>query len=109
MLLEDLHQALAPRGSPQSPEGFQHGEIRFPGPVLLHALPPADAQRIRFADFRQELLHQRRLADPRLSGHEHELSLAVQRRGQPRVQLGQLRLPAHQRGDRARRGADARG
>ena len=109
MLLQDLHEVLAPRCSTQSPQSLQHGEIRFAGAVLLDALSPADAQRVRLGDFRQEHFHQRRLADPRLAGHEYELPLAVQGCGQPGVEVGQLRLPAHHCGYRAWGDADARG
>ena len=77
MLLEHLDQLFAAGRSPQSSQRFQHRQIRFPGAVLLHALPAADAQRLRSADLGQERLDQRGLADPRLPGHEHELPLAA--------------------------------
>ena len=97
MLPEDLDQLLAARRSPQSPQRLEHRQIGFAGAVLLHALPAADAQRVAFADLRQERLHQRRLADSRLAGHEHELPLPVERLLQPLVQPRQLGVSADQR------------
>ena len=108
MLLEHLDQLVPARRASQSPQRFEHRQIRFCGSVLLHALPATDAQRARWADFREEHLDQGGLADSRLAGHEHELPLPAEGTRQPGVQAGHLRLSADQRRSRARWCGEAR-
>ena len=108
MLPEDLNQRFAPHPSPQTPERLEHRQVGLARAVLLHALAAADTERAALADLRQQRLHQRRLADPRLPCHEHQLPLPVERLIQPIPQPPQLRVSTHQRrrrgrGDRARR------
>src|SRR5262245_877435 len=70
----------------------------------------AEAQRVRLADLGPESFHQRSLADARLAGHEHELSLAGKYRRQPRTQTRQLMLSTykhrHRRRQRRKRRVD---
>ena len=95
-LPEDVDNAVAGR-PPQSTERLQHRQIRLAGAVLFDALPARDANRPVAADPRQERLHQRGLADPRLAGDEHELPLAVRRAVQRCVEPRDFGLPPRQR------------
>ena len=52
---------------------------------------------VAVAELREERLDQRRLPDPRLAGHEDELSPPVERRREQRVQPRELGVAADQR------------
>ena len=75
VLLEDPHDLIATGLAAEAPQRLEHRQIGLAGAVLLHALSPADAQQVRAVDPREKRVDQRRLADPRLAGHEDELSL----------------------------------
>jgi hypothetical protein len=99
------HPALRGRRAPQPPQRLEHGQVRLAGAVLRHALSPADAQSGRVGHTLEKSLDQRRLADPRLAGHEHELTLALARSRQRPAKAGQLPLTSHER--RGPRGRDS--
>ena len=96
MLLEDLHDLFSPGRTTQSPERLEQRQIGLARSVELHALPTTDAQRQVAADLQEKLFHQRRLADPRLSGHEDQLPLAIHAPIEERLKLCELGLSPHQ-------------
>ena len=56
----------------EAPERVEHGQVRLGDAVLLGALP---ARHEHVAGRRQERVDQRRLARPRLAGHDDDLAL----------------------------------
>jgi hypothetical protein len=61
------------------PQRLQEGHIRFPGTVLLNALPTANPRRLGSSYLREKGIHQRRFANTRLAGHKHDLWRALER------------------------------
>src|SRR5262249_32520494 len=109
MLRENLDETLATRRPAQPAKRLENRQIRFAGTVLIDALPAPDGPPVGVTDLRQEQFHQGGLADPQLSGHEHELPLSLHRAPQERMQTSELGLSAHQRGRRRRGHGGTRG
>ena len=61
-------------GPAQPVEGVEDRQVRLGRAPLLEALAPGDQARPLPLDPGRERLHQRRLPDPGLAGHEHELA-----------------------------------
>ena len=81
----------------QTAERFENREIRLALSVLLEALPArhTDAARLHLLD---EPIDEGRLADPRLTGDEHDRPRAGHRLSQARMEPGEILLaPDHRR------------
>ena len=64
---------------------LQNRKVRLPGSVLLDALPAGDPKLVAGRGGGEEMDGQRRLADSRLSGEEHDLPPPRARRFEPRA------------------------
>src|SRR5262249_26652714 len=71
-------------------------QIGLAGPVVLETLPARDPRVARGGNLRQEGVHQGRLADSRLAGHEDDLPHAPGRASERYAHLIEFGLPANQ-------------
>src|SRR6185369_16651399 len=78
----------------QARHRFEEGQVGLARAMGLDTSSLSDAQPIATDRLGQEQLDERRLADPRLAGHEDDLPGAADRLLQAYVQLGQLALAA---------------
>ena len=97
LLPQERHPPL-PAGAPtHASQRLQHRQIRFPHPVVLHALPVPDPQGPLGAKLPHKGIHQRGLAQARLARDEDHLADAMARLGEPAVETGQFLLPPDRR------------
>ena len=89
----------------QPPQCFQEGQVRFPLPRVLDALPPRGPHPAPGGQAGQEQLDHRRLPHPRFPTDEDELAGAVGRPLQPPRQGLNFALAPHQGTGRQRWGA----
>ena len=81
----------APSGPPaQASQRFQHGEIGFPRPIVVHALAVPNPDVLRGAHLGDKGLHQGRLADAGFPNEHPHLALPLLYPGPPLRELSQF-------------------
>jgi hypothetical protein len=84
-------------GSPaQASQRFQHGEIGFPRPIVVHTLAVTDPDVLRGAHLGDKGLHQGRLADAGFPNEHPHLALPLLYPGPPLLELSQFGVTPHE-------------
>jgi hypothetical protein len=90
---EERREGVSAWSTTQATEGFEHGEVRFTGPVVLDALPTPDVELPVLSGCPQEGVDERRLAEPGFSGDEDDLAAPGSRPLERLVETVNLRSP----------------
>src|SRR4029453_4709871 len=90
---EERREGVSVWSTTEPTEGFEHGEVRFTGPVVLDALPTPDVELPVPIGCPQEGVDERRLAEPGLSGDEDDLAAPGSRPLERVVETVDLRSP----------------
>jgi hypothetical protein len=89
MLTQQGHDLPPMWALPEASEGFQQGQIAFPGPVLVDALTIGDPRVFRGHELGRKYIDQGSLAKAQLPSDESDLPLSLAHRGPPLPHLGQ--------------------
>ena len=87
LFTQHLRQQAAIGAAAQLSQGFEDGQIRFTGAILLNALTPRDPSRERRRRLGHEAIDQRRLAHTGFARNKHRLALALQSADQALMQV----------------------